>query len=275
MKWLQALRGHLPAHKYAINAKLLGDDAELAWSNLGYWQADAPSYPAACRALADRLAQAVGLNSNDRLLDLGCGQGASLLHWQAQYQVRKLSAVELQPACVAKIQRCAALQADVRCSSFLDLKRIFPQPAFDAALCIDAAYHCSLNAFLPSVHPVLAANGRLGFHYLMLSEKYLHLNALQRLRYQALLKAADVSLQDLLLPSALRQCLEKFKFTDIQIQDISAQVFAGFGAYEAGYLQSNARGVDRFKIQATAKLCRILYEEGIVRYVQIAARKAG
>ena len=275
MKWLQALRGHLPAHKYAINAKLLGDDAELAWSNLGYWQADAPSYPAACRALADRLAQAVGLNSNDRLLDLGCGQGASLLHWQAQYQVRQLSAVELQPACVAKIQRCAALQADVRCSSFLDLKRIFPQPAFDAALCIDAAYHCSLNAFLPSVHPVLAANGRLGFHYLMLSEKYLHLNALQRLRYQALLKAADVSLQDLLLPSALRQCLEKFKFTDIQIQDISAQVFAGFGAYEAGYLQSNARGVDRFKIQATAKLCRILYEEGIVRYVQIAARKAG
>lgn len=275
MKWLQALRGHLPAHKYAINAKLLGDDAELAWSNLGYWQADALPYPAACRALADHLAQAVGLNSNDRLLDLGCGQGASLLHWQAQYQVRQLSAVELQPACVAKIQRCAALQADVRCGSFLDLKRIFPQPAFDAALCIDAAYHCSLNAFLPSVYPVLAANGRLGFHYLMLSEKYLHLNALQKLRYQALLKAADVSLQDLLLPSALHQCLEKFKFTDIQIQDISAQVFAGFSAYEAGHLQSNAAGVDRFKIQATAKLCRILYEEGIVRYVQIAARKAG
>jgi len=275
MKWLQAWRGHLPAHKYAINAQLLGDDAELAWSNLGYWQADTPCYPAACRALADHLAQAIGLNANDRLLDLGCGQGASLLHWQARYQVRQLSAVEMQPACAAKIQRCAALQADVRCGSFLNLKRIFPQPAFDAALCIDAAYHCNLNSFLLSAHSVLAANGRLGFHYLMLSENYLKLNALQKLKYQALLKAADVSLQDLLLPSALQQCLEKFQFTDIQIQDISAPVFAGFAAYEAGHLQSNAGGLDRFKIQATAKLCRILYAEGIVRYVQIAARKAG
>ncbi len=37
MKWLQTLQRHLPKHKYAIDAKQLGDHAVLAWSNLGYW----------------------------------------------------------------------------------------------------------------------------------------------------------------------------------------------------------------------------------------------
>ena len=32
--WIEKVFGH----KYAIDAKRLGDDSLLAWSNLGYWQ---------------------------------------------------------------------------------------------------------------------------------------------------------------------------------------------------------------------------------------------
>jgi len=52
MKWLQTLQRHLPKHKYAIDAKQLGDHAVLAWSNLGYWKNSQSSYPEACQTLA-------------------------------------------------------------------------------------------------------------------------------------------------------------------------------------------------------------------------------
>ncbi|WP_353140837.1 SAM-dependent methyltransferase [Acinetobacter pragensis] len=275
MKWLQALRSQFPQHKYAINAKLLGDDAVLAWSNLGYWQADADAYPQACQALAEHLAQAIQLNAHDRLLDLGCGQGASLQLWLKQFKVQRLYALEMQPACIEKIKKELNSKAAIYCASFLNLKTVFPQTSFDAVLCIDAAYHSPLNSFLRSVQSVLNSKGRLGFHYLMLSDEYLNSNALQKLKYRALLKAADVNLSDLLSEKELYAALESSSFKNIQIEDISAQVFAGFAHYAetalADALPSNH--LDIWKIRMTAKLCRTLYAGGAVRYVQIAAQK--
>ncbi|MFW1817698.1 SAM-dependent methyltransferase, partial [Acinetobacter guillouiae] len=32
MKWLQAIQQKRPKHKYAIDAKMLGDNAECAWT---------------------------------------------------------------------------------------------------------------------------------------------------------------------------------------------------------------------------------------------------
>ena len=181
MNWLQAIGLQ---HKYAINAQQLGDDAALPWSNLGYWDDANSSYPEACRQLADQLAQAVHLDANDRLLDLGCGQGASLLHWQQHYQLKDIEAVELQPACVMHIQKHLPHLSAIHQQSFLNLEQIPFQRKFDVVLCIDAAYHSNLNLFLDSVASVLNSNGRLGFHYLMLSDKWLKLNSLQQKKYQ-------------------------------------------------------------------------------------------
>lgn len=275
MTWLQTVRNFLPQHKYAIDAKLLGDEAELAWSNLGFWQADTQSYPQACQALADHLAQAIQLKPNDTVLDLGCGLGASLQHWQQHYHIQQLSAVEMQSVCVSHIQKNLNSKLDIHCGSFLNLKQIFPQKIFDAVLCIDAAYHSSLNSLLLSTHSILKSNGRFGFHTLMLSDEFLNLNALQRLKLQALLKAADVNLQDLMTEQRLRECLAQFEFKTVQLEDLSTQVLAGFAHYAETELKTKARtpGLAQYKIQMTAKLCRTLYASGMVRYVQIAAQK--
>lgn len=159
--WIESLIGH----KYAIDAKRLGDESRLAWSNLGYWQ-QLQDYPLACQTLADQIAEAVQLKGSDRVLDLGCGQGASLLHWIEQYHVRQLSAVELQAECVKRIQH-ELPQVEIYCQSFLDLQQPVILNSFDVVLCLDAAYHSDLNSFLRSASSVLNSKGRIAFHYLM------------------------------------------------------------------------------------------------------------
>ncbi|TCB65527.1 SAM-dependent methyltransferase [Acinetobacter sp. ANC 4178] len=278
MKWLQQLRTEVSQHKYAINAKLLGDSSELAWSNLGYWSEINQTYPEACRALADHLAHSVQLTASDHLLDLGCGQGASLLHWQQQYQVQHIEAVELQPKCVQQIQTAIPKLKAIHCHSFLNLKNISFQQAFDVVLCIDAAYHSSLNSFLNSVTCVLNLKGRLGFHSLILSPEFLNLNAVEKMQLALLLKAADVNLKDLLDEVAVQQQLAQAGFEHIQIEDFSEPVLGGFARYirqqtTAPQTDEQSTAFDVMKIKLTAKLCQKLWTQGVVRYVQVTAQK--
>lgn len=275
MKWLQAIQQQFSQHKYAINAKQLGDNAELAWSNLGYWDDATSSYPDACRQLADQLAQAVHLISNDKLLDLGCGQGASLLHWQQHYHVQHIEAVELQSSCVIQIQKHLPQISAIHPHSFLNLKQIQFQSGFDVVLCIDAAYHSNLNSFLDSVESILNSKGRLGFHYLMLSDQWLDLNSFQKQKYLWLLKAADVNLNNLMTESVLKQTLQSYDFEGIEIRDLSEEVLQGFANYfhKLQQLPQQPTNLDAFKIRMTAKLCAKLYADGWVKYVQISARK--
>lgn len=274
MKWLQAIRHYIPSHKYAINSRLLGDDSELAWSNLGYWDDAKSSYPAACQKLAFHLAESIQLKSTDRVLDLGCGQGASLVFWMEHFQIQNLSAVELQTECVEKIQKSLNSKIKIQQDSFLNLKNIYPQNCMDAVLCIDAAYHSDLNLLLLSVVNVLNSKGRFAFHYLMLSDEFLNLNSLQRLKYQSLLKAADVNLKNLNSKQNLQHQVQQAGFENIQIEDISEFVFQGFADYiQEQKSQMSLSHVDQFKIKMTAKLCEKLYRDGLIRYVQISARK--
>lgn len=274
MKWLQAIQQYLPTHKYAINSRILGDDAELAWSNLGYWEDAKSSYPEACQKLALHLAQSIQLTSYDHLLDLGCGQGASLIFWLEQFQIQNLSAVELQPRCVEKIQKNLNSKVKITQDSFLNLKNIYPQHRLDAVLCIDAAYHSDLNSLLFSVFDVLNSKGRFAFHYLMLSDAFLNLNSLQQLKYQSLLKAADVNLKHLNSKQDLHVQLENAGFEVLDITDLSTPVLQGFARYiQQQKLGAEHFNLDQFKIQMTAKLCEKLYSDGLIRYVQISVRK--
>ena len=128
MKWFQALTQNIPEHKYAINAAMLGDRNEFAWSNLGYWQNLNETYPQACRNLATQLADSIHLNSNDFLLDLGCGKGASLSLWKSHYAVEHIEAVDMQAICVDKINHSILNIHKAYCESFLNLDKIFHPP---------------------------------------------------------------------------------------------------------------------------------------------------
>lgn len=270
---VRAALSKLIPHKYAIDASSLGDDGELAWTNLGFWK-NTQNYREACCQLADHLARAVNLNSKDHLLDLGCGQGASLMHWLQHYQPKSLSAVELQSKCVNKIQKLIPEINQIYSSSFLNLKQFEFKQSFDVVLCIDAAYHSNLNSFLDSVTPVLNSKGRLGFHYLMKADSCQNMTVLQEQKYRYLLKAADVVWDNVPNEKTLRNALEQQGFVDIQIEDLSEPVLLGFSQYIQNQQEQNqSRGLENFKIQMTAKLCQQLYQAGYVRYIQITAIK--
>lgn len=269
MSIFHTIHHYLQQQKYAINATLLGDDASLAWTNLGYWHQTA-HYPMACRQMADHLAQAIALGTSDHLIDLGCGRGASLLHWQQHYQVQQLTAVEWQDECVQQI-RLQLPDVSMQQGSFLHLKALFPQQRFDVALCMDAAYHSALNVFLNSVRAILKTDARFAFHYLILSEHWHDVSAIKKKQYGYMLKAADVNIQNLLSEQESRQQIEQAGFAQVQIEDLTTQVLGGFAAY----IQSSSdqiRSLDAFKIQMTAKLCQKLYQDGLIRYVQIVAQ---
>ena len=280
MQWFQQLQAKLPTHKYAINAKLLGDYSNLPWSNLGDWSVDPTltakkTYPQACQALACRLADHLQLSVDDQLLDLGCGQGASLKLWQQHYAVQVIEGVELQPLHVEHMCQHLPHVTAIHCVDFLNLKQ-FEFRKFDVVICIDAAYHVNLNAWLESVGPILNSKGRLGFHSLIWSDQFLNSNFFLQQKYRLLLKAADIDYADILTQSMLQQQLEVHAFEKIEVVDLSEAVLAGFAQYVAEDLKhTGQQRFDWLKIEMTAKLCRTLYQEGYIRYVQVTAHKKG
>mgnify|MGYP000022179303 FL=1 len=267
--WIEKVFGH----KYAIDAKRLGDDSLLAWSNLGYWQNQYDDYPQACQSLADQIAASIQLKQSDHVLDLGCGQGASLLHWLRYYQIQQLSAVELQPEYAKRIQKQLA-QVQIHCGSFLNLNALQLLNLFDVVLCIDAAYHSDLNSFLRSASSVLNSKGRIAFHYLMWSDRWQNCSQLQKQQYRYLLKAADVNDLNLQTESQLLLNLLENGLDDIIIQDFSEPVLNGFSNFIKNK-SSIKKPFDfaQLKIEMTAKLCAKLYHDGLVRYIQVSAVK--
>ena len=265
----QALQAQLLQHKYAINTAMLGDQSPFAWSNLGLWQAG-DDYRHACQNLALHLAHSIDLNSNDILLDLACGKGASLNLWHHYYKIQNISAVELQVNHVTHLKNHAPFLNSILCDSFLNLNSNSFSQKFSAVLCIDAAYHVPLHAFLHSVRQVMQPKARLAFHSLMLSDKFLTLNAWQQKKYAYLLKAADINLKNLMTQDGINSTIMQHVFQQVEVQDLSDNVLAGFSNYIEN-ADLALIGLDGFKIKMTAQLCRKLYQDGLVRYVAVTA----
>lgn len=274
------------AHKYAIHSAYLGDSRPLAWSNLGHWaQAQNPCnamrYVDACAQLADRLALALRLNANDVLFDLGCGQGASLLHWQQHYAVKRIYAVELQTACIETIQQHLKPYPQLYCASFYALHALDFAEKADVVICLDAAYHGKLTDFLRAVASVMQPKARLGFHSLIWTARAASMTWQQRQYYRLLLKAADVDVANLFDAYNFEMQLQHQQFQQVEITVLSTEVLKGFADYiqlqRAPMRDHSGQGsmLDRFKIQMTAKLCQRLYQDGFVDYVQVTAQYAG
>ena len=72
----------------------------------------------------------------------------------------------------------------------------------------------------------------------------------------------------------LEQTLEQYGFDAIEIQDFSEPVLNGFAEYIASRkAEKHSFNFAQFKIEMTAKLCRKLYQDGWVRYIQVSAVK--
>lgn len=285
----QNLRPYLPKlsrHRFAIASALLGDPDLLAWSNLGFWQntgdhQNTYDYQVACAQLAEQVGLAAKLKPHDYVLDLGCGQGASLRYWTKQFGIRHLSAFDIQPACIAGIQAANLPELDGIYQAAFDQ---LPLPsdsldhAFDAVLCVDAAYHARLTDFVAVNSAALKPDGRMAFTTLSKSKRWPLASLWQKTITLRLLSMAYVPAQNLLHPEEILTTLQQAGFTDIGLQVMDQQVLAGFAQYIEQIAPPKtltlAAKADWIKIKMTARLCGFLAKHGLVHYVLVSARRA-
>ncbi len=265
---------------FAIASDLLGEAGEgLAWSNLGAWSPGL-DYAQACRQLALVHGQAAELAPGQEVLDLACGSGASLMLWSEAFGVAGVTGLELQADCLARIRRSPppALQGLYQARfDQLPLPPGLPAQAFDAVLCVDAAYHASsLSTFAAFAAQALRPGGRLAFSTLVQTPVLGGVSPREREVLFWLLARAGIPTASFLTPEALSMALQEQGFGELSLSYQDEAVLGGFAAF-ADRHQPALSWVQRYspgwlKIAATAWLCRQLYRRGWAHYVVVSAR---
>lgn len=203
-----------------------------SWGSLGLWPAD--DYASACRALADRVAQAARLRPGARILSPGCGNGEELSHWCVVHGASRVVGLDRTEAASAQPEdagRVGRLQGDAM--SMADLCGT----GFDAVLCVDAAYHFSPRAaWLRQVHHVLKPGGQLVFTDLTLQPAGLPLSAARWL-LAPVARAAGIDISDLMPLSSGIQRLQALGFTQVAGEPMDRAVLDGFAHFVQGQTQ--------------------------------------
>ncbi len=270
--------------QFAIASHLLGQPQHgLGWSNLGYWH-NTNDYVVACKQLAERIGLAAQLKPDDRVLELACGQGASLHYWHSRFQVQQLYALELQQTLVQYIKHVKPAALQLITQGRFDqlplpelLEQQIQQKGFDALLCVDAAYHASsLYDFARVAQHCLRPDGRLALSTLTLDAQWLQASRWQQHMYRQLLNAADVPMASVCTPEQIQQQLGSLGFVNIQVQHLDSEVLEGF----ANFVSQRSASLSLkeklqpawLKIAMTARLCGFLKQQGLVHYSVISAQ---
>ena len=267
--------------KFEIALELLSDHpATPAWGNLGDWTATT-EYGQACRQLALRVGQAAKLQPQDHVLDLACGDGASLQLWPEVFGVRHVTGLEYRARCVDSIRRQAPACLDAIVQGRFD---VLPAPAelpsrgFDAALCVDAAYHAaSLDAFAAFAAQLLRPQGRIAFTTLLLPREERQPALHNAWPMPFILAQAGIPAASVLSEEEVVAVLSRRGFADIGVEYLDAEVLQGFHGFIQRRRQelSWARKANAgwMKIQATAWLCGHLYRRHSLHYGLIRATR--
>lgn len=196
-----------------------------AWGNLGLWRRADDDYAGACEALARAVGEAAALRPGDRVLSLACGAGEELVLWRTAFGAGALVGIEADRArareAAARVPDAAVLAQPV-----LDALAGLPQ-AFDAVLCVDAAYHLRPRPRLfEQVAGRLVSGGRFAFTDLVLDRS-------ASLLLRAAARAAGVPHADLVdLPTRLAQ-LRAAGFAEVVTTRLDEPVLGGFARFAA------------------------------------------
>lgn len=264
--------------RFAIATTLLADISDpLAWSNLGYWK-NTRDYSEACEQLALLLGRTAELLPTHRVLDLGCGHGASLRLWPRAFGVEHVTAIEWQADCVRMIRAATPPALDgIHQARFdrLPAPATLPARHFDAVLCVDAAYHArSLDAFAAFASAQLRAKGCLVFTTLVQSSTFMQQSPQQQAWLRRLLALAAIPATSFLTLDAVIATLKNHSLADISLQPLDADVLQGFDDFvQRRRLLHWRQTLDPawWKIQMTAWLCRYLYRHQLAHYMLIKA----
>src|SRR5262249_22931570 len=127
------------------------------WS-IGYWDDETRSLHTAAENLLEQLLALMPGNTG-RILDVGCGKGATARYLARYYEAEDVVGVALSPRQLAASGRTAPRPVFFELAP-VDLR--FPPESFDAAISIEAAYRFDTRKeFLREAYRVLRPGGEL------------------------------------------------------------------------------------------------------------------
>ncbi len=136
------------------------------YSNFGYWPREGMSIEEACDALTDLVARAAEIGPGDRVLEVGCGYGASAVYYTTKYRPASVVGIDVTEVRIQNGREFVAARglADViqlRTGNATALD--FPKGAFTKVLAIECAFHFTTRYdFFREANRVLAPGGRIG-----------------------------------------------------------------------------------------------------------------
>jgi len=136
------------------------------YANYGYWTREGMTIEEACDALTDTVARAVELRAGDRVLEVGCGYGASAVFYTERYRPASVLGLDVTEVRVRGAREYAArrgLADRIHFQTGDATKLDFADGAFTVVLAIECAMHFPTRAdFLREAARVLGPGGRLG-----------------------------------------------------------------------------------------------------------------
>lgn len=270
------------AERFRISTSLLHNSSQ-AWSNLGLWNTAGQDYESAAIELANRHWQLANPTPGARLLDAGCGYGASLDHWLRLDPTLKLTALECQPACLQQLTQKDLPVVEGRFDA-PQLPTSIPAGSQDTLICLDAAYHAqSLLHFALFAAKALRPAGVLVFSTLVLTPEVKSKTRWLKTRWpktRLLLRSAGIPLASQLSASQVQQVLFGAGFHSVELVDLDEEglgVLRGFSDYanrrERELTLRQKASLEWLKISLTGWLCAHLSSQSQVRYMLIRAER--
>jgi ubiquinone/menaquinone biosynthesis C-methylase UbiE len=148
--------------RHALRQGLFGD---LPYANYGYWPREGMSIDEACNALTELMAKELSLGPDDRLLEVGCGYGASAWWLATHVGPREIVGIDATSIRIEKGRELMAksgLGGRVRLQQGDATRLDFDDDSFSRVLAIECAFHFNTREdFLREAFRVLGPGGIL------------------------------------------------------------------------------------------------------------------
>lgn len=202
---------------------------EIPYSTWGLWTEGVTTPDGAFRALIDDLVRRAAITSSDRVLDVGCGYGASSVELQARSGCAGVLGVDLTAAFVAHADTLideAGKRGVVEVQRMSATSLELPDASYDVVTAIDCACHFDTReTFLQQAARVLRPGGRIAM--LDLIDPGERGGPLRRLFRRFMMGSWNIPAANRYGGAELEQRLARSGFQDIKLEPVTAKMLPG------------------------------------------------
>eukprot|EP00980_Cylindrotheca_fusiformis_P029630 scaffold23625_cov137-Cylindrotheca_fusiformis.AAC.15 len=210
-----------------------------SWCNLGLWaesKGKKCGYDEACQRLALELATSAGLSCDDGVLCCGCGSGAELELYKAEFKLKHITGIDPNMGRMAAWETARLLnggdfnirriQASVEDLANSDESPFFPPCLFTKILALDNVYHyASKYNFFRDCVPLLPAGGTIAVTDIVATKM------ITPMWVRMLLVVLGIPDQNLWTRNQYIQHLSDLGYSHIQVRSTDGNVFKGWKRY--------------------------------------------